>query len=280
MIRKKWSKRSWSQIISYMFLTLLTIVSIFPIFWIIITSLKSPGETSENPLALIPKNLTFDNYMKVFSELGFGQNLFNSLVVSLSTTMIAIVISCMAAYAIVRFFPRGGKVISRILLSTYMFPPILLAVPFSVIFAQMGLINTWVGLIIAYLSFSIPFAVWMLVGFFKTVPLSIEESASVDGASIVRTFVQIVIPIVIPGIVATAIYTFINAWNEFLFALLFINSTEKMTISVALDALTGSEVLDWGVMMAASTIVVLPTVIFFMIIQDKISAGLSDGSVK
>src|SRR5699024_5504218 len=140
--------------------------------------------------------------------------------------------------------------------------------------------NTWVGLIIAYLSFSIPFAVWMLVGFFKTVPLSIEESASVDGASIVRTFVQIVIPIVIPGIVATAIYTFINAWNEFLFALLFINSTEKMTISVALDALTGSEVLDWGVMMAASTIVVLPTVIFFMIIQDKISAGLSDGSVK
>src|SRR5699024_5206251 len=140
--------------------------------------------------------------------------------------------------------------------------------------------NTRVGLTIAYLSFSIPFAVWMLLSFFRTVPLEIEESASVDGANRVRVFIQIVLPVVAPGIAATAIYTFINAWNEFLFALIFINSTEKMTVSVALDALTGTEVLDWGVMMAASSVVILPTVIFFILIQNKISGGLSEGSIK
>lgn len=280
MGKRKWSNLSWTSILSYLFLTVLAILAVFPLLWIVLTAIKSPGETSQYPLAFLPKEFTFENYVKVFKELGFGQNLFNSLLVSLSTTVIAIVISCMAAYAIVRFFPRGGKILSRILLATYMFPPILLAVPFSVIFAQIGLINSWTGLIIAYLSFSIPFAVWMLVGFFKTVPAEIEESAYVDGANTVRTFVQIVVPIVIPGIVATAIYTFINAWNEFLFALIFINSSEKMTISVALDALTGAEILDWGVMMAASSIVILPTIIFFMIIQDKIAAGLSEGSIK
>src|SRR5690625_4352560 len=158
-MRGKWSKLSWSQILSYLFLTVLAIFAVFPLLWIILTAFKAPGETSRYPLAFLPKEITFENYIKVFTELGFGKNLLNSLFVSLSTTVIAIVISCMAAYAIVRFFPKGGKTLSRILLTTYMFPPILLAVPFSVIFAQMGLMNSWIGLIIAYLSFSIPFAV-------------------------------------------------------------------------------------------------------------------------
>ena len=271
---------SWSLIISYIFLTILAVFAVFPFLWIVSTAIKSPGETTDNPIALLPKDITFENYIKAFSELGFGTNLLNSLFISIATTIIALIVSAMAAYAIVRFFPNAGKRLTKVLLMTYMFPPILLAVPFSIIFIQMGLINTYIGLIIAYLSFSIPFAVWMLLSFFRTVPLEVEESASVDGANKIRVFIQIVIPIVTPGLVATAIYTFINAWNEFLFALIFINSSEKMTISVALDALTGAEVLDWGVMMAASSIVVLPTIIFFILIQNKISGGISDGSIK
>ena len=169
---------------------------------------------------------------------------------------------------------------SKALVATYMFPPILLAIPYSLVMAKLGFTNSRVGLVIVYLSFSVPYAVWMLVGFFKTVPIGIEEAARVDGANKFQTFIRIVIPLVAPGIVATAIYTFINAWNEFLYALILINSTDMMTVSVKLRSLQGAEILNWGDMMAASTLVVVPSVIFFMLIQKKIAGGMTEGAVK
>lgn len=273
-------KISWSSPLSYLFLTLLAIVSVFPLLWITLTSFKSATETAQYPVAFFPKEITFENYITIFKELNFGTNMLNSLIVSVTSTVITIVVSSLAAYGIVRFFPNAGKVMTRILLMTYMFPSILLAVPYTIIMTQVGLINSWTGLIIAYLSFSIPFSIWMLVGFFRTVPLEIEESASVDGAGKLRVFIQIVLPVVAPGIVATAIYTFIITWNEFLFALLFMSSSDKMPVAVALYSLTGSEVLDWGAVTAASVVVILPAVIFFMLIQNQIAGGLSEGSIK
>ena len=216
----------------------------------------------------------------VSQDLGFAKNIGNSLIIAIITTGIAIVISSMAAYGIVRFFPKLGSIMSKVLVATYMFPPILLAIPYSMVMAKLGLVNTRIGLIIVYLSFSVPYAVWMLVGFFKTVPLGIEEAAKVDGANKFQTFIQIVLPLVMPGIVATAIYTFINAWNEFLYSLILINSTDKMTVSVALKSLQGAEILNWGDMMAASALVVVPSVIFFMFIQNKIAGGMTEGAVK
>ncbi|QPQ36795.1 carbohydrate ABC transporter permease [Lysinibacillus sp. JNUCC-52] len=273
-------KSKLSTTLNYIYLTLLAIVSVFPLLWIILSSVKSSGEMANNPLSFLPENITFDYYFRVLNDLSFTTNIKNSLLVSFSATFITIVVSALGAYGIVRFFPKAGKKMTKILITTYMFPPILLAVPYSIIIVSVGLVNTWTGLVITYLSFSIPYAIWMLIGFFQTVPLEIEEAAKVDGAGIVRTFLQVVLPIVAPGVVATAIYTFINTWNEFLFALLLINSSEKMPISVALYSLTGSEVLDWGEMMAASVIVILPSIIFFMIIQNKIAGGLSDGAGK
>jgi multiple sugar transport system permease protein len=273
-------KSKLSTTMNYIYLTLLAIVSVFPLLWIILSSVKSSGEMANNPLSFFPEKITFDYYFRVLNDLSFTTNIKNSLLVSFSATFITIVVSALGAYGIVRFFPKAGKKMTKILITTYMFPPILLAVPYSIIIVSVGLVNTWTGLVITYLSFSIPYAIWMLIGFFQTVPLEIEEAAKVDGAGIVRTFVQVVLPIVAPGVVATAIYTFINTWNEFLFALLLINSSEKMPISVALYSLTGSEVLDWGEMMAASVIVILPSIIFFMIIQNKIAGGLSDGAGK
>ena len=146
--------------------------------------------------------------------------------------------------------------------------------------AKLGLTNTRTGLVLVYLSFSIPYAVWLLVGFFKTVPIGIEEAAKIDGANKIQVFLQVVIPLVAPGIVATAIYTFINVWNEFLYSLILINDTSKMTVAVALRSLNGSEILDWGDMMAASTLVVIPSILFFCLIQNKIAGGLSEGAVK
>ena len=264
----------------HVYLIILSMIAFFPLVWVLLCSVKSLGELTANPTRFLPKHFTLENFTHVIQDLGFGGNISNSLIIAISTTCIAIVISSMAAYGIVRFFPKLGSIMSKVLVATYMFHPILLAIPYSMVMAKLGFVNTRVGLVIVYLSFSVPYAVWMLVGFFKTVPLGIEEAARVDGANKLQTFVRIVLPLVMPGIVATAIYTFINAWNEFLYSLILINSTDKMTVSVALKSLQGSEILNWGDMMAASALVVVPSVIFFMFIQNKIAGGMTDGAVK
>ena len=266
--------------ISHIYLLILTFLAVFPLIWIIISSIKSKGELTGNPTAFLPKQITFEYFRHVIFDLGFIVNIRNSVLIALCTTLIAIVIASLAAYGIVRFFPKVGNTMSKVLVTTYIFPPILLAIPYSIVMAKMGLTNTRVGLIIVYLSFSIPYAVWLLVGFFKTVPIGIEEAAKIDGANKIQVFVKVVVPLVAPGIVATAIYTFINAWNEFLYSLILMNDTSKMTVAVALRSLNGSEILDWGDMMAASTLVVIPSIIFFCLIQNKISGGLSEGAVK
>ena len=264
----------------HVYLIILSVIAFFPLVWVLLCSVKSSGELTANPTRFLPKHFTLENFTHVIQDLGFAGNISNSLIIAISTTCIGVVVSSMAAYGIVRFFPKLGSIMSKVLVATYMFPPILLAIPYSMVMAKLGFVNTRVGLVIVYLSFSVPYAVWMLVGFFKTVPLGIEEAARVDGANKLQTFVRIVLPLVMPGIVATAIYTFINAWNEFLYSLILINSTDKMTVSVALKSLQGSEILNWGDMMAASALVVVPSVIFFMFIQNKIAGGMTDGAVK
>ena len=212
--------------------------------------------------------------------MGFANNIVNSFVISFASTAIAIAVSALGAYGVARFFPKFGKLMTRSLVITYMFPPILLAIPYSIILGKLGLVNTRMGLVLVYLSFSIPYAMWLLVGFFETVSVSLEEAARLDGASNFQVFFRVSVPIILPGIVATAIYTFINTWNEFLYALVFINSSSKMPVSVALKSLEGVEILDWGAMMAASAVVVVPSIVFFIIIQGKIVAGLAEGSDK
>lgn len=248
--------------------------------WILLSSVKGKGEITGDPTAFLPKTITFENFRIVWEQLKFNENIVNSIIIAGSTTIIAIIISALGAYGVVRFFPKFGKVLTRVLITTYMFPPILLAVPYSIIMGKIGMMNNRLGLVIVYLSFSVPYAVWLLVGFFQTVPLEIEEAARVDGANKLMVFGKVVLPIVAPGIVAVAIYTFINAWNEFLYSLILMNSSSKMTVAVALKSLEGQEVLDWGVMMAASAMVVIPSVVFFMLIQKKIAGGLATGSVK
>lgn len=281
MDRKLKLKRGWfGDTVSYVYLTILAIIAMFPMVWILLTSVKGKGEMMGDPTAFLPKSLTLDNYRTVIQQLGFGGNVVNSIIVAMSTTLIAILISALGAYGVVRFFPKFGKLMTRVLITTYMFPPILLAVPYSIIMGKVNLMNSRAGLVIVYLSFSVPYAIWLLVGFFQTVPLEIEEAARVDGANKLQVFGKVVLPIVAPGLVAVAIYTFINAWNEFLYSLILMNSSDKMTVAVALKSLEGQEVMDWGVMMAASAMVVIPSVIFFMLIQKKIAGGLASGSIK
>ena len=280
-MKEKLRKRmSFGTSISYFYLSILAVVAAFPLLWILLSSVKSKGEITGRPTSFFPQEITFDYYKNVLDQLGFITNIGNSLLIAGITTLATIIIASFGAYGVVRFFKRFGKAMTRVLITTYMFPPILLAVPYSIIMGKSGLMNTRFGLIIVYLSFSVPYAIWLLVGFFQTVPLEIEEAGKIDGANKLVVFLKIVIPIVSPGIVAVAIYTFINAWNEFLYSLILMNDNTKMTVSVALKSLEGQEVLDWGTLMAASALVVVPSVVFFMIIQKKIAAGLAQGSIK
>lgn len=280
-MRKRMLRRGfWGDTVSYAYLTLLAILAAFPLLWILLSAIKGKGEITGNPTAILPKEITLENFRIVFEQLNFGTNVKNSVIIAGATTLIALFVSALGAYGVVRFFPKFGKIMTRVLITTYMFPPILLAVPYAIIMGKLGMMNNRAALVVVYLSFSVPYALWLLVGFFQTVPVEIEESARVDGANKLQVFLRVVLPIVAPGIVAVAIYTFINVWNEFLYSLIMMNSSNKMTVAVALRSLTGQEVLDWGVMMAASAIVVVPSVIFFMLIQKRIAGGLAAGAVK
>lgn len=269
-----------SKVFSYVYLSILAVLCVFPLLWLLVSAFKSSGEMLANPTSFLPKEWTLENFKTILFTLKFTVNIKNSVIVALSTTLIATFISCLAAYGIIRFFPKLGNIMTRILITTYMFPSIMLVIPYAVVMKTLGLTNSRVGLVLVYMSFSVPYAVWMLVGFFKTVPIGIEEAAYIDGANRFQVFTRIVLPLVRPGIVSTAIYTFINAWNEFLYALLLISSSEKQALSVAVKTLEGADILNWGSMMAAAAIVVLPSIFFFCFIQNKLAGGLSDGAVK
>lgn len=265
---------------AYIFLTILSLTCIFPLLWLLVSAFKSSGEMLADPTAVFPKAWTLENFKTVLFTLSFTVNIKNSLIVALVTTVIATTVSALAAYGIIRFFPKLGSVMTKLLITTYMFPSIMLVIPYAVVMRTIHLTNSRVGLVLVYMSFSVPYAVWMLVGFFKTVPIAIEESGRIDGANRFQVFTMLVLPLVRPGLVSTAIYVFINAWNEFLYALLLISSSSKQTLSVAVKTLEGADILNWGSMMAASAIVVLPSIIFFCLIQNKIAGGLADGAVK
>ena len=273
-------KRRMGEIGCYTYVTVLAVFAAFPLLWLFICSVKESGDLLANPTSMIPQKFTLANYHNVMVNLGLGTNIRNSLMVSLSTTLIATVISSLAEYGIVRFFPKLGNMMSKLLIMTYMFPAIVLVIPYAVVMGKLGLTNTRLGLVLVYLSFNVPYAVWLLVGFFKTVPIGIEEAARIDGAGRLQTFVRVVLPLVAPGLVSTAIYMFINAWNEFLYALILTSSSSITTLSIKLHTMQGADVLNWGDMMAACMVVVLPSVVFFSFIQKYIAGGMTEGAVK
>ena len=253
-------KRRSGEAGCYIYVTILAIFAAFPLLWLFICSVKESGDLLANPTSMIPQKFTLANYHNVMVNLGLGTNIKNSLMVSLSTTLIATVISSLAAYGIVRFFPKLGNMMSKLLIMTYMFPAIVLVIPYAVVMGKLGLTNTRLGLVLVYLSFNVPYAVWLLVGFFKTVPIGIEEAARIDGAGRLQTFIRVVLPLVAPGLVSTAIYI--------------------TTLSIKLHTMQGADVLNWGDMMAACMVVVVPSVVFFGFIQKYIAGGMTEGAVK
>ncbi len=268
------------KILLYALAILIFMFSITPFLVMISTSLKPNEKIFTESASLISSSLTFEHYMNVFKHTNFLRYFLNSTIVALGTTVIGIIISIFASYAFSRFNFPGSTFFLFIILAVQMFPLVVLIIPLFIIMREFNLMNTYMGLIITYITFSLPFCIWMLKGFFDGIPFSLEEAAMIDGCNQFTAFIRVILPIAGPGIAATSIYSFILGWNEFMFALTFINDKDMRTLPLALNSFFGRFAVEWGSVMAASFIFTIPTMIFFLLVQQKIKTGLASGAVK
>ncbi len=268
-----------SRIVSYGLLAVAVILVLFPIYWMIITSLKLPREIYRVP-ALWPKAFTLDNFDKLLADGGFLLAIRNSAIVASTVTVISVIISSFAAYSMVRFRYRFRGVFGRLILFAYLTPGSLLFIPLSIVMAQLRLGNSLQGLILVYLTFSLPLSTWLLQGYFRGVPRELEEQGMIDGLTRFGALIRITLPLSAPGLAAVAIFTFTGAWNELLFALVLTTSESVRTAPLALNYLITSDVLPWGPLMAGAVISSVPLMILYFVAQRFMVAGMAEGAVK
>lgn len=273
--------RGW-YIIGYVLLVLIAIWTIFPIYWQVATSLRSDAETYAKDLPLFPARFTAEHYISVFTAKTsqFSIQVVNSAVVAVTTTLVAVVIASMAAYSLTRLKYVGRPGLARVLVYSYLAPGTVLFIPLFVMMSNLGLRDNLFGLGLTYLTFSVPFATWMLIGYFKSLPIELEEAAMVDGASRMTILWRIVLPLSAPAIVVVAVFSFTGSWNEFLYALVLISSRDKFTAPVGLTSFQVADVTYWGQLMAAATIMAIPPLLLYLIGQRWVIAGWTAGAVK
>ncbi len=252
----------------------------FPLLWMFITSIKPDREI----LSLIPtfwlSDPTFGAYARLFTQTKFVTYFTNSIFVATATTLLTIVVGTLAAYAITRFRFRGREFVATMMLFTYMFAPIMIVIPFYILMRKAGLANSHLGLILAYTTFCLPFCMWMLRSFFQSIPLELEEAAMIDGATRPQAVVRVIVPLALPGVIAVSIFTFIVAWNDYLFVRVLIGRDELKTLPVGIQDLYESTITDWGMVMAAGVMITIPALIFFVTVQRYLIAGWGAGGVK
>ncbi|MEV0024422.1 carbohydrate ABC transporter permease [Streptomyces atroolivaceus] len=266
------------------FLTLLTVFVVLPVFVMITSSLK-PLEDVTGKFQWIPSGLTISPYFDIWDTVPLADYFMNSLIVAGAATVCSVVIAVFAAYAVSRYNFRGKRVFTVTVLSTQMFPGILFLLPLFLIYVNIGnatgiaLFGSRAGLIITYLTFSLPFSIWMLIGYFDSVPRDLDEAAKVDGCGPLGALFRVIVPAAIPGIVAVAVYAFMTAWGEVLFASVMTNDTTR-TLAVGLQGYSTQNDVYWNQVMAASLVVSLPVVAGFLLLQRYLVAGLTAGAVK
>lgn len=253
----------------------------FPLLWLVSSSLKSPQEFASITPTLLPKNVDFSNYTDALAEQGLIRSMGNSLQISVLSTILVLVVSLPAAYALARFRSRLRPITNGWILVSQVFPVILIVIPLFMILRPLQLTNTIPGVVIVYMVWSMPFALWMLQGYVAAVPRELEEAASVDGAGRLRTIVSIVMPLLRPGLIATAMFTFISAWNEFFFALVLLQDPQLKTLPLVLARFVGAEgQVQFGPLAAASVLATVPSLVFFAFLQRRLTSGLLSGAVK
>lgn len=240
-----------------------------------------PRELGSISPTWLPRHPTLDNFRAAFDAQPLLHSALNSLIVAGSATVISVALAVPAAYALVRFRSRMSTVANGWVLVSQMFPFVLIIIPLFLVLKNLHLINSLAGLIAVYVVWNLPFSLWMLQGYVKAVPVTLEEAAAVDGAGRLRTLVSVVFPLLTPGLVATAMFTFVTAWNEFFFALVLLKSPENQTMSVILTRFLGAEgVADLGPLAAASVVATIPSLLFFALLQRRLVGGMLAGAVK
>ena len=278
MLSKKQGERVRLSI-SYIFIWIMAFLAVMPFIYVILTALKS-SEQIYDPDQIIPTYITLENFRQVLFQSNFVRYFMNSIFITVVTTAICMVLSVMAAYGLTRYYIIGSEKLKMAVLMTRMFPGILLCIPFYIIMKQILLIDSYVGLIMMYCSFTLPFAIWNTCAFFNTIPWELEEAAMIDGCGRLRSFFAVIVHVAKPGLFVTALFCFMSSWDEYMYASIFINTTLKKTIQVGMQDFVGQYSVDWGLLMSAVVISLIPLLLFFALVQKNLVDGLSSGAVK
>ncbi len=269
--RMIWSVVTWTIVLAV----------VFPLIWMIVTSVKPQSELFSIPPTLMPETITFEHYRRLLTDTPFLQYFRNSMILAVTTTVVVVVLGTLGAYSLVRFKYRGRETLATLVLFTYLMPSVVLVIPLYLMMAKLGLANTLASLVIAYTTFALPYALWLLRSFMSSIPVDLESAALVDGAGRMGAFVDVILPQALPGIVSTALFTFILCWNEYLFALVLVNSDSVRPLTAGtMNMLITSFNIDWSLLMAASVMMSLPLIVIFTFLQGTLTKGFGAGALK
>jgi multiple sugar transport system permease protein len=257
----------------------IVLFAIGPYLWMLLTSLRVESTLFAPNRTLLPDALTAANYLRLFTRTAFTANLGHSLIVALGTVAIGLTLSVTAAYAFSRYRFKGRRALMLTFLLVNMFPLILLIIPLFVTMRVLGILDTHLALMLAHSTFSIPFATWMMTSYFDAIPRSLDEAALVDGCTPLGALVRVVLPLALPGVIATGIYIFITSWNEYLYASV-LAGQQVRTLTVAVQTLIGEYEIAWGLLTAGGVVGALPVTALFLLIQKRLIAGMTQGAVK
>jgi multiple sugar transport system permease protein len=266
--------------LSYGILGVLLLMVLFPFYWMTITSLKSEDQMRSLVSMFWPSPVVFENYEQLLRKTDFTRWFTNSAIVAVSSTLLATAVGTIGAYALARLRFRGRAFMSSATLITYLVPPSILFIPLYAQIRTLGLSDSLAGLIAAYPSFTVPFVTWLLMGYFESIPVELEESAMIDGATRFGAFRRIILPLAAPGVLAAALYAFTQAWNEFLYALVFITDVKQRTLPVGLSSFITGDIYGWGYLMAGAVLTTVPVIVVYIYLQKYMVEGLTAGSVK
>ena len=261
-------------------LAVLLVWTLVPFYWMVATSLKKDKEIYGFEATLVPRHPTLDAYRRLFAQTPFVKYLRNSTIIAVTTTVGSLVLGSLGAYALARLRFPGRSVIARGLIFTYLVPQSLLFIPLFAIMSTLALIDTREGLILAYLGITLPFCTWLLLGYFRSVPVELEEAALVDGCSHLSALVRIILPMSLPALAVVAFFSFTQAWNEFVYANVLVNSVDVRTITTGLTLFIVEDVFFWGPLMAAAVLATVPPVLVYLAFQRWVVKGLTLGAVK
>ena len=273
-------RRTRRQIVLWGVAAMALVITVFPFYWMLNTSLKPATDVFVSPPTFGPSRWTLDAYASLFAHKPMARYFVNSLVVSLGSTALSVLLAALAAYGFTRFFVRGATAFIVFLLFTKMLPETLLIIPYFRLMSDLGLLNTYWALILAYSSFALPFSVWMLIGFFRSIPREIDEAAIMDGAGVLQVFFRVILPLARPGLVAVALFTFLIAWNAYVWALVLTTDASMYVLSVGIANMVGEYRVQWNELMAAAMIAAAPVMVLYALLERHLVSAITAGAIK